>query len=368
MRSAIALATALAIASCASVGPPSQTSPVAATTSPPPATAVGSPPETALDALFQGPRGLAFDAHGNLYVTQCLWTWAAIDKIDPSGKVTRLAGTGAPGFTGDGGAATEAQLKCPTGVAVGPDGAVYFADHLNNRIRRVDATGVITTFAGSGPTGLNEGSFSGDGGPATQATLQEPWGVTFDLAGRLYIADRDNVRVRMVGADDNITTVAGGLYGSAGDGGPATQAKICPPVGVAINPAGNLVIPDACTSAIRIVDAAGIITTIAETDSRDSPPDTGSEGNVVFDAAGSMFVQAGPRIFQIDSSGVAAAVVGNGSLGVPTDGSAAVDAPLPVEIWGLAFDAAGNLYVADGATSMWRIDVHGLITRFAGKL
>src|SRR3954451_2942193 len=148
---------------------PAVSSPVAST-----------PGVSALDARFQGPHGLALDDFGNLYVTECEWTWAVIDKVDPNGIVTRFAGTGSPGFAGDGGPATDAQLYCPAGIAVGPDGAIYFADHLNNRIRRVDANGVISTFAGSGPAGLGRGSFSGDGGPATLATLQEPWGVAFD--------------------------------------------------------------------------------------------------------------------------------------------------------------------------------------------
>ena len=310
---------------------------------------------------------MAFDTLGNLYVTQCQWTFAAIDRIDPNGTKVRFAGTGVPGFSGDGGPAIAAQLYCPTGVAVGPDGALYFADHVNNRIRRIDAAGIITTFAGSGPAGLNLGSFSGDGGPATSATLQEPWGVAFDKAGRLYIADRDNGRVRMVETNGDITTVAGtGIFGSTGDGGPATQAKICPPVGVAINPAGNVIVPDACATTIRMVDGNGTITTIAETDSADVSRDIGSEGNAIFDANGSMLIQAGPKILRIDPSGVITTVAGNGNLGVPIDGTAAVGAPLPVEIWGLAVDAAGNLYVADGATSVYRIDKQGIITRFAG--
>jgi sugar lactone lactonase YvrE len=309
---------------------------------------------------------LAFDLDGNLYVSECSWTFAAIERIDPDGTVTRFAGTSVPGFSGDGGPATSAQLYCPAGLAVGHDGSVYFADHVNNRVRRVDAAGTITTFAGSGPPGLGMGSFSGDGGPASQATLQEPWGVALDQAGRLYIADRDNARVRRVDLSGVITTVAGtGAHGSAGDGAPATQAQMCPPIGVAIDPAGNLVIPDACTTAIRMVDGNGIITTIAKTDSSDW--DTGSEGNAIFDSNGSMFVQAGLKIFNIDSAGVVKLVAGNGSDGVPIDGSSAIDAPLPLEIWGLALDAAGNLYVADGATSVFRIDDQGIITRFAGR-
>jgi hypothetical protein len=369
----LAVASALLVASCAGAAPSSTPQPSVSSVSPGALTSTSpSAPApsgaTARDAVLHGPRGLAFDANGDLYVAECEWTWASIEKIDPSGLVTRFAGTGEPGFTGDGGAAVSADLHCAAGIALGPDGAVYFADHLNNRIRRVDSAGVITTIAGSGPAGLDLGSFSGDGGPATQATLQEPWGLAFDGAGRLYVADRDNVRVRTIDTDGNIATLVGGVSGSAGDGGPAANAQICPPVGIAINAAGSLILPDACTTGIRIVDAKGVIKTIAQTHSRDTPPDPGSEGNVVFDSTGAMFVQAGPRIFRVDSGRVVTAVAGNGSIGTPSDGSLAVNVPLPVEIWGLAFDRAGNLYVADGANSIWRIDRSGVITRFAGKL
>ncbi len=105
--------------------------------------------------------------------------------------------------------ATAAQLYCPAGIAFGPDDALYVADHVNNRIRRIDGAGVITTFAGSGPDGLNLGSFSGDGGPATDATLQEPYGVAFDRVGNLYITDRDNNRIRKVDNDGTMSTIAG---------------------------------------------------------------------------------------------------------------------------------------------------------------
>ncbi|MEA2677883.1 MAG: hypothetical protein QOJ81_2024 [Chloroflexota bacterium] len=323
-------------------------------------------PQPAVEAQIQGPRGLAFDSHGSLYVSECAWTYAAIEKIDPNGVMTRFAGTGTPGFSGDGGPATSAQLYCPAGIAVGPDGSVYFADHVNNRIRRVDATGVITTYAGSGPAGLGMGSFAGDGGPATEAALQEPWGVAFDQSGTLFIADRDNARVRQVDPDGVITTVAGhGAHGSGGDGGPATEAEICPPIGVAIDPSGNLVLPDACTSAIRIVDGNGIITTFANTHGADA--DTGSEGNAIFGSDGTMFVQSGARVFKVDSAGVATPIAGNGEVGVPADGSSALDSPLPLEIWGLAMDDRGGIYIADGATSVWRFDIDG-IQRFAGRM
>jgi len=343
--------------------PPDLATPSEAATLAPSAVAV-----RALDARFLGPHGLALDAAGNLYVTECDWTWAVIDKIDPNGIVTRFAGTGSPGFSGDSGPATNAQLYCPAGIAVGPDGLVYFADHLNNRIRRVDAAGIITTFAGSGAAGLDRGSFSGDGGPAALATLQEPWGVAFDESGRLYIADRDNVRVRRVDTSGDITTVAGtGAEGASGDGGSAIRAEICKPVGIAIDPQGNIVLPNNCASPIRVVDGDGIITTLAATTSGVPIPDYGSEGNAIFDPNGAMIMQAGSNLVRFERSGGITTLAGNGQLGTPADGSVAVDAPLPGEFWGLAADGAGNVYLASGPTSVWRVDTNGIIHLFAGK-
>jgi sugar lactone lactonase YvrE len=117
-----------------------------------------------------------------------------------------FAGTGRLAFSGDGGQARSADIQCPAGMAFGPDGALYFADHANNRVRRIAKDGIITTVAGRGPAGVNQGSFAGDGGPAIDARLQEPWGVAFDPDGNLFIADRDNDRVRKVDANGVITT------------------------------------------------------------------------------------------------------------------------------------------------------------------
>ena len=177
-------------------------------------------PVPALGASLAGPGGLVIDADGNLYVSEC-GGQSVIDRIDPAGLLTRFAGTGAFDFAGDGGPATQAAIDCPVGMAFGPDGALYFADHASNRVRRIDRGGIITTVAGSGPAGIGQGSFSGDGGSAVDATLQEPTDVAFDRAGNLYIADRDNLRVRRVDPQGVITTVAGnGSRGFSGDDGP----------------------------------------------------------------------------------------------------------------------------------------------------
>src|SRR5262249_42296294 len=158
----------------------------------------------------------------------------------PDGLITTVAGDGSFGFGGDGGPATAAQLGSPRGLAVGPDGSLYIADYDNNRIRPGRADGVITTVAGDGSS-----RFGGDGGAATRAQLRDPRGVAVGPDGSLYIADAPNSRIRRVGPDGVITTVAGdGSYRFGGDGGPATAAPLYDPFGVAVGPDGSLYIAD----------------------------------------------------------------------------------------------------------------------------
>ena len=173
--------------------------------------------------------------------------------------ITTVAGNGIDGYSGDGGPATQARLWYPQGIAVGPDGSLYIADGGNHRIRRVGADGIITTVAGNGNY-----EFSGDGGPATQAGLSSPSGVAVGGDGSLYIADTDNFCIRRVGADGIITTVAGnGEWDYSGDGGPATQASLYSPKGVAVGGDGSLYIAESGNYRIRRVGADGIITTVA---------------------------------------------------------------------------------------------------------
>lgn len=350
-------------------------SPTASTTAGPTAVAVvPTSPVQGRDTPLMGPVGLAFDKAGNLYVSECMWTYAAIVRIDPKGMMTSFAGTGVPGYTGDGGPAIAAQLYCPVGMAFAPDGALFVADHANNRIRRIDTSGIISTVAGTGPTGVNMGSFSGDGGPATKAALQEPWSVAFDRHGNLYIGDRDNYRVRKIGPTGIITTVAGtGTTGFSGDGGPATAAQICP-LGVAIDPADNLLIADPCNNRVRKVNSHGVISTVIGTgasgSSGDGKPATAAAlvepGHFAFDAAGDLFVQEGTWARRIDSHGIISTVFGSGKSGIPVDGVRALEAPLP-ELYGLAIDRSGRLYLADGNTSVYQVDTKGILTLFAGK-
>jgi len=176
--------------------------------------------------------------------------------VDTNGIISTFAGTGSAGYSGDGGAATSAKLYKPQGVGTDAAGNVYIVDTYNYRIRKVDTNGIITTVAGKG-----QGD-TGDGGAATNARLNNPWGMAFDASGAMYIADLGSHRVRKVDTHGIITTVAGqsgygSPYGYSGDGGPATSAKLYNPACVALDAAGNLYIADWNNNRIREVHFAG---------------------------------------------------------------------------------------------------------------
>ena len=211
----------------------------------------------AVEARLYAPKGVAVDAAGNLYIADV--GNHRIRRVDPSGIITTIAGIGERGFAGDGGPAIEARLYAPKGVAVDAAGNLYIADTRNQRIRRVDPSGIITTIAGTG-----ERSFAGDDGPAVEARLDHPFGVAVDAAGNLYIADTFNQRIRRVDPSGTISTFAGtGIFGFSGDGGPAVEARLDNPTGVAVDAAGNLYIADQQNHRIRRVDPSGTITTFA---------------------------------------------------------------------------------------------------------
>jgi sugar lactone lactonase YvrE len=334
-------------------------------------------PIAARDAHLVGADGLValvVDGAGNLYVSECLWTYAAIHQIDPHGMMTPFAGTGVSGYAGDGGPATSAQLFCPRGMAFGPDGAMYVGDHVNNRIRRIDAAGIIATVAGSGPTGVNQGSFSGDGGPATEATLQEPEHVAFDRAGNLYIGDRDNNRIRKVDPQGIITTIAGnGKTGYSGDGVLGSQTSIEGPYGVAVDAKGDVIFVDGANMRVRMIDLHGTITTIAGTGQDASNGDGGpatkaalEPQNLAVDASDNIYVtdDKSRSLRRIDGHGIITTIAGGGTVGVTSDGMAARQASFP-GIGGVAVDGVGNVYVTD-LIRVYRIDPKGVLTVVAG--
>ena len=204
------------------------------------------------DSAVQDCHGLAIAQDGSLFIADR--GGHTVRHLARDGSLSVYAGTGVPGFSGDGMAAVGAQLYAPVGLALDAAGNLFIADQGNNRIRRVDAeTGRISTVAGTDAIY----GFSGDGGPATQARLGLPAGVAIDSRGRLYIADTDNNRVRMVGIDGIIRTVAGiGSSGLAGDGGPATAARLFGPTGLALY-AGNLLVADTGNHRIRSIQISG---------------------------------------------------------------------------------------------------------------
>jgi len=215
-------------------------------------------------AKLANPTCVAFDDTGNVYITD--QTNNVVQKIiTKTGVIVTIAGRDSAAYKGDGGLATKADLNIPSGIALDASGNIYFSDNYNNVIRKIDKSGIITTIAGNGfGSGIGVGGYSGDGGQATSAKLNFPWGISFDNAGNLYIADQNNNRIRMVNKSGIITTVAGnGVQGFSGDNGLATAAEMYMPLAVKFDALGNMYIVDAGNSRLRKVNSAGIITTVA---------------------------------------------------------------------------------------------------------
>jgi trimeric autotransporter adhesin len=333
----------------------------------------------ATQAQLQFPDGIAIDASGNVYLSDT--TANVVRMVSASGTITTYAGQGAAGYSGDGGAATQAQLNAPVGLALDATGNLYIADSGNSVVRKVSKSGVITTVAGNGSAG-----FSGDGGPATFAALNQAQGIAADAAGSLYIADTFNNRVRVMSAGGIIQTVAGtGISSFSGDGGPAASATMFLPTDVALDNGGNLYIADFGNSRIRKVAQSNIQTVIGGKGTEtifDEAVATSIRLNgptgVAVDGSGDIFVAEGSigtgtglavgdyKVWNINSAGVVSTAAGNGIESYSGDGGAATLAQLNNPA-ALTFDVAGNLYIADANNNRVRkITPSGVISTVAG--
>ena len=278
-----------------------------------------------------------------------------------------FAGNGVMGYGGDGGFATQAALNTITGFAGDPSGNIYISDKGNDNVRKVNTAGIISTYAGNQVQG-----YSGDGGGATLASLNNNFEIALDAAGNLYINDKANNRIRKVTPGGIISTVAGtGIYGNTGDGGAATAANIYVS-SMAIDPLGNIYISNKTDHIIRKINTSGIITTIAGNGVAGFSGDGGlataatlnAPANIAIDAAGNLFIADldNYRIRKIDPSGVISTYVGNGTSGYSGDGGMATSAqicksfdfnsfgdgvPMP-----MAFNAANELYFVNGTNSV----------------
>jgi sugar lactone lactonase YvrE len=318
-------------------------------------------------ATFSGITGMAFDRKGNLLVTDSA-NWR-IRKIDSNGIVTTVAGNGTFGNTGDGGLATQASIGFVEGITTDSQNRVYFSD-TNNVVRMVNSAGIINTVAGNGTSG-----FSGDGGLATSAQLSEPMGLLIDGNGNLYIADDLNGRVREVSPNGTITTIAGNGQGFVSQsGGPATSVSVNGPQGLALQ--GSTLYISTFSNAIWALDlVAQQINIIGGENglggfSGDGSPAISTlfsqPNGIVFDSAGNLIVadSGNDRVREISTAQIVSTIAGGhvGDDGPAKDGS--LNGGVDVH---LAFDAVGNLYVADpGNNRVRKVTPDGTITTFAG--
>lgn len=310
----------------------------------------GAPYDAVVD-----PRGLAF-CWGKLFIAD--GQQHRLRQADlTANSITTLAGTGEAAFGGDGGPAVLAKLNTPTDVLCAPDGSLYVADTFNHRVRRIAPNGVITTVIGDGRP-----FSSGDGGPATQASVNRPQGLALDGNGNLYVSEMDGYRVRRIAPNGIVSTVAGtGQWGSSGDGGPATQARLMNPWGIAVDSFGNLFIADYGASRVRRVDTQGIITTVVGDGFQGFAGDGGPANRarlnrparLAFDLAGNLYLTdiLNYRVRRVAAvqglvTGEATiqTIAGTGNSGDTGDFGPATAATF-WNLWGLAIDPAGTIYL-----------------------
>ena len=319
------------------------------------------------------PQGIATDDSGNVLVAER--ATSRVRRIDAvTGTIDTVAGTGFRGHSGDGGPATEGMLQWPEGLAADQSGNLYVADTRNHRLRRIDhATGVIETLAGGGGPG-----FSGDGEAASRAQLHLPAGVAVDAVGNVFVADTWNRRIRRIDAmSGEIETIAGtGEAGFSGDGEAATAAMLFTPQGVAVDGSGNVYIADTLNHRVRRIDI--VTRTISSVAGSGSPTAswTGGEArqarlyapvSLALDGSGNVLFVDSNRLWKLDASGTVEKLAGTGSVGDSGDGGQASEATFH-HLHGIVADKAGNVYIADMGNHRirWIDAATGMIATLAG--
>jgi streptogramin lyase len=314
----------------------------------------------ATGAHVDTPDGVAYDPAGNIFVTD--QNANRVRKIDPSGVITTVAGTGIAGSTGDGGQGTAAQLNLPSGVSLDSSQHLFIAEQGGNRVRRLDLqTGIIITVAGTGVAGS-----AGDGGAATSAQLNQPEGVVVDNSDDVFIADTANATIRKLSVGTGkISRYAGtGTPGGTGNGGPAVNANVSDTSGVGVNSTGDIFIADYVGHVIWRVDQSDFsIHIIAGTGGSGSTGDGGlataamliAPEGVTADAAGNVYISdyVANVIRKVDKFGIISTYAGNGTAGFTGDGGPASLAEINAPE-GMTFDVAGNGYIADGSNGLIR--------------
>src|SRR3984957_10838367 len=328
----------------------------------------------ALAVSLNLPSGVASDGKGNVYVS--LRGSHQVVRIDTTGTLFLVAGTGAQGSqgpSGDGGPATSATLSIPLALAFDSSGNLYIADAGSNRIRMVDTSGIIHTFAGNG-NNIN----TGDGGPAVNASLDTPSAIAFDPSGNLVIADTGNNEIRKVSPQGIITKVAGtGNAAYDGDNGTVATAAFSAPAGVAVDHLGNIYVSDTGNQRVRLLSTAGITSVVAGNGTKGSFGDgrqattaeVSNPGTLLFDTAGNLYIAdvGNDRVRRIASNGVISNFAGSGTVGAGGDGGYAIAANLNLQA--IAIDPQNNVIIADGGNYRVRFVTasNGFITTIGGN-